>query len=516
MLTEENRAQLDGIVQKMAQNKEPDSNIRFVVDDFKKRYEIVEQTKKERDIPFVPKFAEPAVKGLAKAGEFLGMKPLGTAIAEKISGAPQTFTPKQVAGSAIQTAVLGAPIGVAKTLLGKVLQFGAVGAATGFGAGLEKGKGIGESAKEAISAGAVTGALPIVGKGISKVAARVAKPLGEVATSVLGNFIGKPPEVIKKAFENPYKVGEAMAKNKIPETIRKDGLAFLGKLKEDLSTNFKKGLAEQQRLHPFKKTGQILVKKEFGNVLDNMSRVLRDNRVGVSGSGSLNFDKLTSAITSPAERKNIQLAVNTILSQKKFLPKDVQAVSARLSKLSNFTEGVVPQSSAIIRQIHSIYKKGIEKAYPELGKIRGEYAVERKFLDEISNILGEGKWKPTTITSAVKRLSSIFNEDNETYLKVLQKLEDKTGNDILSELAASEFSKLAPKSFGSRIAQAGLLVGGTFVNPLILLALPLFSPKVVGKGTVLAGKLTGKAPEAIGKLAPIKTLLPKAAAQIEK
>lgn len=41
MLTEDRRLQLDGIVQKMITNKEPDSNIRFVVDDFKKKYEPV-------------------------------------------------------------------------------------------------------------------------------------------------------------------------------------------------------------------------------------------------------------------------------------------------------------------------------------------------------------------------------------------------------------------------------------------------------------------------------------------
>ncbi len=38
-LTEQRRSQLDGIVQKMLQNKESDSNIQFVVDDFKKKYE---------------------------------------------------------------------------------------------------------------------------------------------------------------------------------------------------------------------------------------------------------------------------------------------------------------------------------------------------------------------------------------------------------------------------------------------------------------------------------------------
>lgn len=43
MLPDDKRTQLDGIVQKMVQNKESDSNIRFVVDDFKKKYTPTEQ-----------------------------------------------------------------------------------------------------------------------------------------------------------------------------------------------------------------------------------------------------------------------------------------------------------------------------------------------------------------------------------------------------------------------------------------------------------------------------------------
>ena len=42
MLPEDKRTQLDGIVQRMVQNKESDSNIRFVVDDFKKKYTPIE------------------------------------------------------------------------------------------------------------------------------------------------------------------------------------------------------------------------------------------------------------------------------------------------------------------------------------------------------------------------------------------------------------------------------------------------------------------------------------------
>lgn len=510
-LPEERRKQLDGIVQQMIQNKESDSNVQFVVSDFVKKYSG--EVKPQEDIPFVPKPLEPIVRGAAKVGEFLGMKPLATSIAEGLAGAPQTQTPKQIAGSALQTGLLVTPLGVPKTLLGKTLQFAGIGAGFGFGKGLEEGKTIPESAKEAIKSGVITGALPVVGKGLAIAGKKVAKPIGEAVSSVLGQFIGKPAEVIKKAFQDPEKVARAMALKKIPETIRTESINLLSGLKTEAKTAFRKGLEEQQKLHPFGKTGQILVQKEFGNIKSNVSNLLRDNRVAISGTGKLNFDKLTSAIVSPYERKNVQSAIETIFNQKKFLPKDVQAVSAKLTKLSKYTEGAIPQSSAIIRQIHSAYKKGLETAYPKLADIRKKYAVEKKVYDELDNLLGVGKFKPTNITSAIKRLSNVFREDNELYLDVIKKLEARTGIDILAQLAASEFGKLAPASFGSKIAQAGLLAGGVFINPFIFLAFPLFSPKFVGKATVSTAKLG----QTIGKIAPkVAPIVPKVVSQFTK
>ena len=516
MLQEDKRKQLDEIVQKMVLNKEDDSSVRFVVDDFKKKFDVPEVSEqKDENIPLVPGFAEPLVRGVAKVGEFLGFKPLGTAIAEGISGTPQTFSPKQVAGSALQVGLLATPTGLPKTLLGKTLQFAGIGAGLGLGRALEEDKPIGEAVGEAAKSAAITGALPIVGKGIAIGTKRVAKPIGEAVSSILGQFIGKPAEVIQKTFQDSNKVAQAMTQKKIPETIRTEAIQLLSKLKSEAKNAFHKGLEQQQKLHPFKKTGQILVKKEFGNIQTNVSRLLRENRVGVSGTGKLNFDKLASAIVSPSERKNVQLAIDTILSQKRFLPKDVQAVSARLGKLSKFSEGATTQASAIVRQIHSVYKSGLETAYPGLKKIRSEYAAEKKIYDELDNLLGVGKLKPTNITTAVKRLSNVFNEDNELYLGVLQKLEDKTGVDILAELAASEFSKLAPASFGSRVAQLGILGSAAtgFLNPFILLGLPLFSPRIVGRATVIAGKAAETIPMVAQKLAPV---LPKAAGAISR
>lgn len=53
MLPEDKRTQLDGIVQQMALNKESDDNIRFVVDDFKKKYTPIETTPTKAKMPLL-------------------------------------------------------------------------------------------------------------------------------------------------------------------------------------------------------------------------------------------------------------------------------------------------------------------------------------------------------------------------------------------------------------------------------------------------------------------------------
>jgi hypothetical protein len=70
MLNEQRRKQLDGIVQQMTANREPDANIQFVVNDFKKKYE------NEASRP-----SEPKKNPLQKVAGFLGIEKAGQGLA---------------------------------------------------------------------------------------------------------------------------------------------------------------------------------------------------------------------------------------------------------------------------------------------------------------------------------------------------------------------------------------------------------------------------------------------------
>ncbi len=95
MLSDERRTQLDGIVQKMAANKESDSNIRFVVDDFKKKYESEQSTQ--------PNQAQPTPqKGfLRKVGDFFtsSEQALGNSLGDALATKSGDYANAQASGS---------------------------------------------------------------------------------------------------------------------------------------------------------------------------------------------------------------------------------------------------------------------------------------------------------------------------------------------------------------------------------------------------------------------------------
>jgi hypothetical protein len=361
----------------------------------------------------------------------------------------------------------------------------------------------GGDVRKTAEAGAVGAVTPPILEGAGALIAKAAPKIGRTAAAIIGGMIGKEPEHVIRAFENPERVAGSMAKGVIPLDVRKKAISALGKFRQDYQKTFAKGLESTKKLYPYGKTGKILVEREVNDATKGIPAIMRDFRVSVVNRGqALDFDKLNSAIVSPAERNNIRVAYKTIRNQTDFSVRGVESVAERLSALQRYTEGAAPRTSAIIAKLHEAYDRAIATTYPELGKLRGQYRADSAIADEIDSVLrsvADKRASVPAVTSAVRKLSNIFNEDNEAYLRAIQKLEQVSGQDLLNQLTASEFRNVLPKSFGSRLGQAGVLAGGLFTNPLLLLALPLFSPRLEGKLITGAGRAAPAAAGVVSK-----------------
>lgn len=372
---------------------------------------------------------------------------------------------------------------------------------------------MGEDKKDVKSAGAVGLATPPTLKAAGSVGKFI---FGDVFPAILGSATGIDPKTIIAAFKNPVEVAKYMSQKVIPLDVRNKAIVALEKYQNKVGDTFQKGLDSMAKLSPRLKPARTAagegypgvfsgVKGEFKNVMnsgtENLKGTLNKFRISIRDN-KLNFDKLNSSIISPTERKQIQSVWDTINNQKDFSVRGVQDVASRIGALAKFTDGAATRSSAVISKMLNVYKKGIKQVYPDLRALRSQYEVDKKIIKGLQDILKSNKndvTNPTTATSVSKKLTTLFNEDNEAYVRALQRLEAETGDDLINQFLAANFDKMVPGSMGSKIAQMGLLAGGAAVNPLLFAVAPLFSPRFVGKLLTT----TGKASQVANKLRPL-------------
>ncbi|MCK9370981.1 hypothetical protein M0R04_13810 [Candidatus Dojkabacteria bacterium] len=467
---------------------------------------------KSLEIPDV--YSEEALKAGAEKGQFLGkllneenLKAKGVAenIGKTGEQIAEFFIPAGVATKAKKAVDAVSTIGKVT----KVAAKSAIGA-TELG-GVSAIQSGGDLSETGISAG--IGAIsPILGAGI--------KALKPAVAPVLEFTSGVPKQAIKKAMTGSDAVKAGMKMT--TEEVRSKAVQAYKGLDSELKSGFSKGLEELSKLSPRIKPARTAtvggtsvfsgVKGKFKKILEgakeSVPQAFRDLRISVKGN-KLDFDKLNSSIVNASERKQIQQVWDTIRNQTDFSVKGVQDVASRINALSKYEKGIESVSSVAIGKMHNVYSKAIEKVYPELGKLRSNYSTASKMLNEIDDVVRAGDTDPTKIQTAINKMTSLFKEDKNTYLKVIDDLTKKSGVDISGMLAGTEFQRVLPDFIRGFGGGGAVSVGAAVLNPFLILLAPLFSPKAIGKVVTNAPKL-GKAIE------PAKKIITGAVSQIQQ
>lgn len=221
-----------------------------------------------------------------------------------------------------------------------------------------------------------------------------------------------------------------------------------------------------------------LIKDEVVSGAEGLRKVFNKFGVSLKKGGTLDFDKLNSAIVSPAERNQIQQVYSTIVNQSDFSPKGIQRVASKINALSKFTDGAATQKSAVISAISSTYDDAIKKTFPELAKLRAEYGATKSILTAADDILRVNTKDVKKVQSSIGILTNLFKTDKDAYLKALENLEAASGTKFLSKLAGTEFQRISPGILRTSLAVGG--VGQLFNKASALVLLPFFSPRAVG------------------------------------
>lgn len=398
-------------------------------------------------------------------------------------------------GNIAKTTSIAGKFAKSGTLLGKALELGtkSLGESTEFASktALQTGGNLEETKKAGIIGAITPPAIKTIGAGLNKIAPAV--------SGLISQMIGKSPEHIERAFKNPVAVSEAMSKKIVPLDVREKAISALTDWKQSFGNAYGKTLEEIKSLYPFGKTGKILVSREVNDITKGLPNFLRESRIAVVENGQkLNFDKLNSKIVNSGERNNLQMMYETIKNQKDYSVQGVEDILERLYALRDYTSGDRTISSLVAGKLYNTFQKAAEKAYPELIANRNTYKANIEIwqgIDDILKSVKNEKANPIAVTNVAKRLSNLFAEDNEAYVRALQRLEQVSGQDLLNELAATEFKNIVPGKIGSTLFQASAFAGGVFFNPLLLATLPLFSPIIQGKIITTTGKLAPKLPK---------------------
>lgn len=369
-LPEDRRKQLDGIVKQMVTNKEADSSIRFVVEDFKKKYSNV------------PK-AAPAKKGLLEKtarvvndvlripGKQAGQA-IGTLAGYALSPNKETYdlsapSPLQVAGDVAKGAafVAGAKLPIASSIAGKAAQFGGIGAVSGAGQGaIEEKDAVGiatQALKEGATGAAVGAAFGVAEKGLKALGSLLGKTGDKIQTSII-----KPSQAdIKDGFSletvKKYNLGGSL-KTTFAKTDTK-----LDELSKQLNTKLGQSNAAIDLNEAYERTA----KKLLGNKLESFGsnaqmegaiEKLRNEILAVSGNNGLvsipeaqlvkrasgHFGAWSFGVPTPeatASQKVYSAFYNELKTTiEKNSPEGVRQINQEISKL-------IPVMNALIRRI---------------------------------------------------------------------------------------------------------------------------------------------------------------------
>jgi hypothetical protein len=324
--------------------------------------------------------------------------------------------------------------------------------------------------------GAVLGAkLPKLIKGTGNVAKTV-------ASEVLGKTTGVGSKVLTQAMEKPT--------GQLTEAMR-GGVSELDVVSnfKDALQNVKKARSEsyQQQLSKLPMAGKVEidiapVRQSFQDNLDRFG-------VKTDHAGNLDFSESTlvdasaqnqvKAIHKMLTRKPTgpqgQNLILSKTSEQPWTPAEVDALKRKVDDLYSPTS----PARAVVQSVKASARDLLNDQVPGYKQMTGGYAKASQFLDQLSDLSLESK-NPGT---AVRKLTTLLNQNNGYRQILAEKLSQYTVNDLEGQLAGLNLSKWAPRGIMGPASGAGLIyqVATHAIHPMVAVGMAMTSPRLMGE-----------------------------------
>lgn len=309
---------------------------------------------------------------------------------------------------------------------------------------------------------------PGLGTAVGGIGGAALHGAGKLAPAILSRTSGVPQAALQHSADNAPAVKALIKAGANPKSTHELGVQAVKQLRKSMSANWESGVT---------------------NIADKYA----GRAVGLpEGIGN--------------ELKDIASRYNTATKSRITIPQNPYSMSAKeLTGLIKDINGIKYNPLAPDRALLDMktYLKNLGKKNfndgGEFTELYSNYATKSDILDAADDIIRAYKTKkPTQITTSINRLQSVFNEGKEEYLKAIQALEQETGTDILSHIAASKTGSRMPIDLEKGLQLTDLLQwAGVLVT----------SPRAAAElNRILTGKstgLVGRTLKGAAKLTPV-------------
>ncbi len=353
---------------------------------------------------------------------------------------------------------------------------------------------------------------------------------GEVAKHLTSGYSSVPVAAIEHAISDPVAVQSAIKRavaqggDATAQQIYNDTMEGLDSLKTARSNEYVSNLQKAEDSFVTMKNGNTYVRNAEGvlepvnlttkGVKDTFTKTLKDFGAQAKA-GNLDFSEV--AIDNSHANKLQQLS-DRVYGWKDNTPTGLNKLRQVIDSYAE--NGVNPSSSgkrfdAIINNISDNLSKYVGKNVPGIEDMNAKFASQSRVIEDIQNQLKTESKDPNT---ALRKLLNVFNPKSTVYRPIVEALGQKSGKDLMSDIAGLAMSKWTPDGLGKYLSNVTTTAatGASLINPALwpvaAASVAGSSPRVVGGVATGIGKLAqSEAPGIIGNIA--KAGLKTAAAQ---
>ena len=375
--------------------------------------------------------------------------------------------------------------GQSEKVLGRVAGRAAEGALYG-GAGaaadaVQNDKNVVEEALK----GAKTGALFGGGlQGAGEVAKGAKKAAGWIAAEGLGKTTGAGAGPIREAYEKPSKeLVAAMRGKTAPEDVVQKAEQALEIVKDNRRSQY---LEQMSKVDKSYQLDANKAKETFLNTLQKFNGVVDDTgKVVIPANSPL---KAQEGLIQQAFDAVNATESTTNIDQLDMLKQTLDELTIPTDKRSRANVVISATRSAISKELESVpgYKEAVK-----------EYATTSKLLEDIKQAVGNTKNRQ----AAFSKLTTSMRDNQQFRRAMVDALDNAAGTNISGEIAGAALSGIAPRGLSGAVA-GSVGTGAALLNPQLLMAAPLMSPRVVGEAAVAGGRINAAMKKAASKAKP--------------